>query len=118
VEGEPKPEDSIPQLVSRLIDDGEQFVRAELKLYRARLFSRLDEARTAILLGIGALVLAQAVLVAGLVGILLALRKYVGPELATVILVVIGLGLTALMAWLALRLIKRATAIDDKDRRA
>jgi hypothetical protein len=117
VEGEPKPEESIPQLVSRLIDDGEQFVRAELKLYRARLFSRLGEARTAILLGIGALVLAQAVLVATLVGVLLTLQRLVGPELATLIMVVAGMSVTALMAWLAWRLIKRATAIDDKDRR-
>lgn len=117
MEGEPKPEESIPQLVSRLIDDGEQFVRAELKLYRARLFSRLDEARNAILLGIGALVLSQAVLVATLVGVLLTLQRFVGPELATLIVVVVGMSVTALMAWLAWRLIKRATAIDDKDRR-
>lgn len=117
MEGEPQPEDSIPQLVSRLIDDGEQFVRAELKLYRARLFSRLDEVRNAILLGIGALVLAQAILVAGLVGILLTLRPYTGTALATLIMVVLGLLTTALMAWLAYRLIKRATEIKDRDDR-
>jgi cell division protein FtsW (lipid II flippase) len=117
VEGEPQPDDSIPSLVGRLIDDGEQFVRAELKLYRARLFSRLDEVRNAILLGIGALVLAQAILVSGLVGILLTLRPYVGTALATLIMVVIGLATTALMAFLAYRLIKRATEIKDKDER-
>ena len=117
MEGEPSPEDSIPTLVSRLIDDGEQFVRAELKLYRARLFSRLDEVRNAILLGLGALVLAQAILVAALVGILLTLRPYVGTALATLIMVVVGLATTALMGWLAYRLVKRATEIKDKDDR-
>ncbi len=117
MEGEPSPEDSIPSLVSRLIDDGEHFVRAELKLYRARLFSRLDEVRNAILLGIGAIVLAQAILVAGLVGVLLTLRPYTGTALATLIMVVLGLAITALMAWLAYRLIKRATEIQDKDER-
>ena len=51
MEEEPPPqEESITSLVTRLIDDGEEFVRAELKLYRARLFSRLDEARNAIIL--------------------------------------------------------------------
>jgi hypothetical protein len=118
VEGEPPPEEeSIPSLVTRLIDDGEQYVRSELRLYRARLFSRVDEARTAIVLGFGALVLAQAVLVTALVGILLTLRKYVGPAVATVILVVVGLAVTALMAALAYRLLKKATEIKPRDER-
>ena len=118
MEGEPSPEDSIPSLVSRLIDDGEQFVRAELKLYRARLFSRLDEVRNAILLGVGAVVLAQAILVSALVGILLMLQPLVGTALATLIMVALGLAITAIMGFLAYRLIKRATEIKDKDERS
>jgi hypothetical protein len=117
VEGEPQPDDSITSLVSRLIDDGENFVRAEVKLYRARLFSRLDEARNAILLGIGALVLAQAVLVAALVGLLMTLRWIVGPGWATLIVVGGGVLVTAIMAWSAWLLVKKATAITDKDER-
>jgi hypothetical protein len=117
VEGEPQPEDSITSLVSRLIDDGEQFVRAELKLYRARLFARLDEARNAILFGIGALVLAQSVVVAALVGLLLTMRRLVGPGWATLIVVGGGLLITAAMAWTAWTLVKRATEIKDKDDR-
>jgi len=117
VEGEPQPDDSIPSLVSRLIDDGEEFVRAELKLYRARVFSRLDEARNAIVLGIGALVFAQAVIVAALVGLLLTMRRLVGPGWATLIVVGGGLLVTAAMAWAAWLLVKKATAIGDKERR-
>jgi hypothetical protein len=117
VEGEPQPEDSITSLVSRLIDDGEEFVRAELKLYRARVFSRLDEARNAILLGIGALVLAQSVVVAALVGLLLTMRRLVGPGWATLVVVGGGLLITAMMGWAAWALVKRATEIKDKDDR-
>jgi small-conductance mechanosensitive channel len=117
VEGEPQPDDSITSLVSRLIDDGEEFVRAELKLYRARVFSRLDEARNAILLAIGALVFAQAVIVAALVGLLLTMRRLVGPGWATLIVVGGGLLVTAAMAWTAWLLVKKATAIGDKERR-
>ena len=118
MEGEKPPaEESITALVTQLIDDGEQFVRSELRLYRARLFARIDDARAAILLGLGALILAQAVLIAALVGILLALRKYVGPELATVILLVVGIAGAALMGGIAYRLLRKATDIKDKDER-
>lgn len=117
MEGEQPEPESIPSLVSRLIDDGEQFVRAELKLYRARAFSRLGELRNAIVLGFGALVLAQAILVAGLVGVVLTLRHYVGNGWATIIVVVAGLGCTGLMGWLAYRQLRKATEIKDKDNR-
>ena len=117
MEGEPQSEDSITSLVSRLIDDGEQFVRAELKLYRARLFARLADLRTAILLGIGALVLAQAVLVAALVGLLLTLREVVGQGWAALIVVGCGLAITVAMGWVAWVLVRRATEIKDKDER-
>ena len=117
MEGEPQSDDSITSLVSRLIDDGENFVRAEVKLYRARLFARLDEARNAILLAIGALVLAQAVLVAALVGLLMTLNWLVGPGWATLIVVGGGVAVTALMGWGAWLLIKKATEIKDKDER-
>jgi cell division protein FtsW (lipid II flippase) len=114
VEEPPKPDDSIPNLVGRLIDDGEEFVRAELKLYRARALARLDSARNAIILVVIALSLAQAVIVAALVGALILLRPEVGPGWATAIVVVGGLALAGLLAWLALRQVKKATEIKDK----
>lgn len=109
-----KPDDSIPSLVGRLIDDGEEFVRAELKLYRARMFARIDSARNAIILVIVALSLAQAVIVAALVGALVLLRPEVGPGGATAIVVVAGLTLAGLLGWLALRQLKKATEISDR----
>lgn len=111
------PEESIATLVTRLIDNGEEFVRAELKLYRARLFSRLDEARNAIILAVIALSLVQAVMVAALVGLLIVLRQPLGPGGATAVVVVAGLALAALLGWLAVGQVRKATEIKDKDRR-
>jgi len=117
VEEEPPPQtESITSLVTRLIDDGEEFVRAEFKLYRARLFSRLDDARNAIILGVVALSLVQAVMVAALVGLLIVLRQQMGPGAATGIVVVAGLGLAGLLGWLAWRQLLKATEIKDKDK--
>lgn len=116
-EGPPPQEESITSLVTRLIDDGEEFVRAELKLYRARLFSRLDEARSAIVLAVLALSLVQAVIVAALVGLLIVLRPIIGPGGATAVVVVAGLALAGLLAWLAVAQLRRATEIKDKDKR-
>ena len=114
MEEQPQPDDSITSLVGRLIDDGEEFVRAELKLYRARVFARLDSARNAIILVVIALSLAQAVIVAALVGALVLLRPEVGPGGATAIVVVVGLALAGLLGWLALRQLKKATEINDR----
>jgi len=117
VEEEPSPDDSVATLVGRLIDDGEGFVRAELSLYRARLFSRLDSARNAIILIVIALSLAQAVIVAALVGALILLRPVVGPGWSTAIVVVAGLALAGLLGWLAIQQLKRATEIGETTKR-
>lgn len=117
MEEKPGPDDSLATLVARLIDDGEEFVRAELKLYRARLFSRLDTARNAIILIVIALSLAQAVIVAALVGALILLRPVVGPGWATAIVVLAGLALAGLLAWLAIQQLKRATEIGETSKR-
>lgn len=116
-EEQPPEQESIPALVSRLIDDGEGFVRAELKLYRARLFSRLDGARNAIVLIVIALSLVQATIVAALVGLLIILRPLIGPGGATAVVVVAGLGIAGLLALLAWRFLLKATEIKEKDDR-
>ena len=116
-EEKPPEQESIPTLVGRLIDDGEEFVRAELKLYRARLFSRLDTTRNAIILALVALFLAQAVIVAALVGMLIVLRPLLGPGGATAVVVAGGLALAALLAWLGWRQLLKATEIRAKDDR-
>jgi len=116
-EKQPPEQESIPALVSRLIDDGEGFVRAELKLYRARVVARVGEARNAVILAVVALSLAQAVIVAALVGLLILLRPALGPGGATAVVVAGGLALAALLAWLGWRQLLKATQIKDRDER-
>lgn len=117
VEGEPTSDDSIPSLVARLVEDGRQFVRSELGLYRARLLSRADEARNAVIFAVLALSLAQATLVAALVGLLMVLRQPLGPGGATAVVVAAGLAGAGLLAWAALVQVKKAVATKDKDQR-
>lgn len=107
-------EDSIPTLVSQLIDDGKQFARSELNLYRARLVSRVGEARNGIILVVAAWSLIHAVLVAALVGLVFVLTPLIGAGGATAAVVLIGLALTALLATLGWLQLRKAIAGPDK----
>ena len=64
-----------------------------------------------------ALSLVQAVIVAALVGLLIVLRPLLGPGGATAVVVVGGLALAGLLAWLGWRQLLKATEIKDKDDR-
>jgi hypothetical protein len=115
--GEQQPDDdsnSIAALFSRLIDDAERFVRAEIRLYRAQFLSRVGEARTAILLGVVALLLAQSAVIATVLGLLLILRRPLGEIGATIIVVVISLGIAALLVRIAIAKVRRITDFTDK----
>ncbi|MBN8807256.1 MAG: phage holin family protein [Sphingomonas sp.] len=112
MDGGPSPEESIGSLVGRLVDEGKQYARAEVDLYRAKLAPRLGEARNAAILAIAALVLAQALLVALLVGLVMTLAPRVGPGWATTIVVVVGLLIVALLGWIAFVEARRAFSSD------
>lgn len=106
--GGPTPDESIPSLVARLVDEGKQFARAEVNFYRARLTPRVAEARNAAILAVVALSLAQALIVAGLVGLILWLARWWGPGGATAAVIGGGLLVVALLAWLAMGQAKKA----------
>jgi CHASE2 domain-containing sensor protein len=114
-EADPPAEDSFVALFSRLIDHAEQFVRAELQLYRAQLFARLREGRTAIIMIATAFFLAQAALVAFLVGLVATLRAPLGPAGATAVVVLGALAIAALLAWLAIGKLREATQVRDHE---
>lgn len=105
--------DSIAALFSRLIDDAERFVRAEVRLYRAQFLGRVDAAKFAIAMGAASLLIAQATIVASLVGLVLILRRYIGSGWATVVVVVGALVLAAILGKLALIGLRKATEIED-----
>lgn len=104
---------SIGFLFSRLIDDAERFVRAEINLYRAEAVARVNEAKLAVLLGVAAFLLAQAALIALLVGLLLIARRLMGPALATLTVVGGALIVAGVMVAIAVAKIKLITRVKD-----
>lgn len=106
--GGPPTDDSIPSLVAQLVDEGKQYARAEVAVYRARLTPRIAEARNAAIFAVAALSLVQALLVAGLVGLILALSRWLGPGGATAAVVGVGLLIVGLLGWLAFLAVGKA----------
>lgn len=105
---------SIGHLFSRLIDDAERFVRAEINLYRAQALARIGEAKLALLLGATAFLLAQSALIAMLVGLVLVVRTQVhSAAWATVIVVGTALIVAAVMVAIAVAKVKKLTRIQD-----
>ncbi|MGJ3648778.1 phage holin family protein [Sphingomonas sp. GlSt437] len=109
-------DDSFVALFTRLVDDVEDFVRAEVQLYRVELFSRLREGRTAIILIAVAFFLGQAALVALLVGLVATLRGPLGPAGATAVVVLGALAIAAVLGWVAMQRLRDATKIKDRQR--
>lgn len=104
--GEPE-EESIGELIGRLVEDGKGVARAEIDYYRALAATKVGEARAGLILGIAALVIALCSVTALLVGLILSLAPLVGPGLATLIVIVVALALASLLGWLAYRHLAR-----------
>ncbi|CAN5345948.1 hypothetical protein BH10PSE14_BH10PSE14_44130 [soil metagenome] len=112
-DGRGREPDSIGRLFSRLIDDAERFVRAEVNLYRAEAFARVGEAKVALLLGATAFLLVQAALIALLVGLMLIVERMFGPTVATLAVVGGALIVAGAMVAVAVAKIKQITRIKD-----
>lgn len=108
---EPPP---VGALFGELIEDVETFVRAELRLQRAKAVARLVESRAAIVMLVVAVMLGQAVVTALLIGIVLALAPRLGDLPAAVLVAVIAAALVALLVTLAIRRLDHATRIEQK----
>lgn len=92
-------------LIGQLIEDARTLARAEVRLLKSKAFALLKRSRNAIVLLVIAACLAFASLVALMLGLVLALVPLVGAALAGVILLVAGLALAGLLAWIAIRLL-------------
>lgn len=99
---------SVTALFSRVIDDGERFVLAEMRVYRARLWNRVAPLRWALLMALAGLFLAQSTVVALLVGLVLGLSQQLGTFGATAAVTVAALLLAALLIGLAVARFRRA----------
>ena len=111
---EPDDEEGIGTLITRAVGDGRAYAEAEIAYWRALALDRLADARAAALFGIAVLLLAQAAAIALIVGLVMILTPYVGPGLATLIVVLVAAGAAALFAWAALRRYRRVTRPRDE----
>ena len=105
---------TIGTLLSRLVDDSEEFVRAEVRLYRAQAILRLIEARMAIMMIVIAAVILLATAIALLVGLIIILAPMVGRAAAVAIVVVGSLAIAWLLVQIALGKLRRATDFVEK----
>lgn len=108
------PDDTIVALFTRLVDNAETFVRAEIRLYRANVFSRLSDARTAIIMLLASFLIAQSAIIALLVGLVVILRPALGGVGATATVVIGGVSVAGLLAGLAINKIRQLTDIKGK----
>ena len=114
--GDPRDE-SISDLVGRLVEDGRRYARAELDLVREIARHRAGKARSGfVALAIGIIALLSAV-TALLLGLVLGLATLIGPLLAGIAIsaILAGIGYFLVMAGLN-RL--RALSGDDEERAA
>jgi hypothetical protein len=107
--------DSIVALVTRLIDDVERFVRAEISLYRAQMLERTREAQSAIVMLFVAFVLAQATVFTLLVVLVMILRRWMGIYWASGVVIVAALIITLILAKVAIGKLKAATRVSEGD---
>lgn len=112
--GAPEPRPTLAQLFGRLVDDGEDFIRAEVGLYRAQAGAKLLDARWIAAAFGAAILLGQGVLIASLVGLILALAPRLGPGWATLIVVGITLAAIALLIRIGVRRLKALLNPDDQ----
>lgn len=84
------------QVVAGLLEDGEQFAKSRLKLYRAIVLYRVAQARKAAALMVVALMIAAAALVALLMALVLSLSEILGPLAAGIVVCAAGLTIASL----------------------
>jgi hypothetical protein len=92
--------DSVPELLSRLIDDAKAAATAEITLRKVRLTDRIASYKSAAIFFAAAGVLALAALIALLVGLILSLATLIGPGLATLAVVGSVLIVAGGLAWI------------------
>lgn len=98
---QPARQESISELLSRLVSDVKAVAATEVALYRAKSASWLGQAKMIAIFGVAALILANAAIIALLVGLILTIQTLVGPGWATVIVVLGTLVIAGLLGWLA-----------------
>lgn len=84
-------DESVPELVGRLVDDTRGLVSAEVELQKAKLAERVSAYKTAAIFFAAAGVLGFCALIALLVGLIMTLATLIGPGFATLVVVIVVL---------------------------
>jgi len=95
-------------LARQLMRDARAWISAEIGFYQALIGDRMRDAKMAIAFAVLALVLANAALIALLIGGILILLPYVGAFWATLIVIGLTLAIAAILGLSALDHVKRA----------
>lgn len=104
------PDASIGTLATRVVNDARTFVAAEIALYRAKAMALVAPWKMVAILGVAAVILVNAAIIALLVGLILTLQTLVGPGWATLIVVLGTLAIAGLLGWLAASRIGKMSA--------
>jgi hypothetical protein len=91
-------DESVPELVGRLVEDTRGLVSAEIALYKAKASERVTAYKSAAIFFAAAGVLALAALIALLVGLIVTLATLIGPGFATAVVVIGVLTVAAVLA--------------------
>jgi len=83
-----QPDESVPTLVGRLVEETRTLATAEVALYKAKLAERVGAYKSAVIFFAAAGILALAALIALLVGLILSLATLIGPGFATAAVVI------------------------------
>lgn len=105
---------SFGDLLSKLVDDTDHFVRAEIRLLRAQAMYRIALSRNAAIFALAGLLIGQAALGALLVGLILSLEPLMGPFLATIVVLVASLAVAGILLLIAVKRAKVAVADEPK----
>lgn len=103
-------DEGLGTVVARVVDDAKAYAQAEVTLWKTVASTRGSQAGIAAGLAVGAVVIALSAVTALLVGAILSLRPVMGPGWATLLVVVVALGVAGLLGKMALTGVKRVLA--------
>ena len=110
-------EESIGDLVGRLIEDGRSYARAEIDLLKEIARHRAERARTGLILLVAGAVLLLSSLTALVLGLVLGLAALTGPLLAGIIIAAVLVAIGYLLVRLGLNGL-RALSGDEEEKKA
>lgn len=107
-------EGSIAELLSRLVDDAETFVRAEISLYRAEAVHKANVYRRLLALAMFGGLLAFGSVTLLLIALVFVLSPHLGAAWAALLVAIVAMAVSALSIGLVVRYIRRDLSEPDE----